>query len=499
MSLANSKNDYKINGLVKEGEISFFKKNKLEKINFIFNIEENIFNFKDISFDANNINFLSDRLDINKDKKNYLLEGSLRNKKSLLNDQILQVIKLKYPQIDLINTEFESKNDFTFNINDKFKVKNLSINSSILINNSQLKRNNLIDKNIVEINEFIDLKDHEIKASYANKKLSIEGKGQVKLQNKFELINYKANNNGSNLNLLSNIELSELNIKNQNLIKEYLPKTKDTLNLKDHKIQINYQDNILALEGFGKIKFEKELNQIKYVINAENDVKLINITVHSCITEGTNGNVYIDVDNSSKFTNSDSVIIKNCTFTTNTTDGLNAGDYPGIKLNGGSWGYGNVLIENTKFIRNSNAYGTLSSGRMVYVYKFNKLNIKKCYFTDNDNSGYVMYVNGTGAIDAYTPADPNGVTIENCVFDNNDIKYNAIYFRQCKGTISNSTFAYNTSTSVYSSIATNVDGYTSSTYYERVPDFKFYNCIFHTTDNGNYNIDEPNICLIFII
>ncbi|MDC1176553.1 AsmA-like C-terminal region-containing protein, partial [Candidatus Pelagibacter sp.] len=201
--------------------------------------------------------------------KDYLLEGSLRNKKSVLNDQILQVIKLKYPQIDLINTEFESNNDFTFNINDKFKIKNLSINSSILINNSQLKRNNLIDKNIIEINEFIDLKDHEIKASYDNKKLSIEGKGQVKLQNKFELINYKVNNNGSNLNLVSNIELSELDIKNQNLIKEYLPKTKDTLNLKDHKIQINYQNNILTLEGLGKIIFEKEFNQIKYFFSTK--------------------------------------------------------------------------------------------------------------------------------------------------------------------------------------------------------------------------------------
>jgi hypothetical protein len=263
------KNDYKVNGLLKEGEISVLKKNKIEKINFIFNIEENNFNFKDISFDTNNINFLSDRLDIKKDKKDYLLEGSLRNKKSVLNDQILQLVKLKYPQFDLINTEFESKNDFTFNINDKFKVKNLSINSSILINSSQLKRNNLIDKNIIEINEFIDLKDHEIKASYANKKLSIEGKGQFKLQNKFELINYKVNNNGSNLNLVSNIELSELDIKNQNLIKEYLPKTKDTLNLKDHKIQINYQNNILTLEGLGKIIFEKELNQIKYFFSTK--------------------------------------------------------------------------------------------------------------------------------------------------------------------------------------------------------------------------------------
>src|SRR5210317_1366221 len=264
------KNDYKVNGLLKEGEISVSKKNKIEKINFIFNIEKNNFNFKDISFDTNNINFLSDRLDINKDKKNYLLEGSLRNNKSLLNDQILQLVKLKYPQIDLINTEFESKNDFTFNINDKFKVKNLSINSSILINNSQFKRNNLINKNFIEINEFIDLKDHEIKASYGNKKLSIEGKGQVKLQNKFELINYKVNNNGSNLNLVSNIELSEIDLKNQNLIKKYFPNTKNILNLKDHKINIIYKNNILSLKGLGKVKLENEFNKIGYSFSKKN-------------------------------------------------------------------------------------------------------------------------------------------------------------------------------------------------------------------------------------
>ena len=264
------KNDYKVNGLLKEGEISVFKKNKIKKINFIFNIEENNFNFKDISFDTNNINFLSDRLNVKKDKKDYLFEGSLRNKKSVLNDQISQVIKLKYPQFDLINTEFESKNDFSFNIYDRFKVKNLEINSSILINSSKLRRNNLIDKDFIEINEFIDLKDHEIKASYANKKLSIQGKGQVKLQNKFEPINYKVNNNGSNLNLVSNIELSELDIKNQDLIKKYFPNTKNILNLKDHKINIIYKNNIISLKGLGKVKLENEFNQIGYSFSKKN-------------------------------------------------------------------------------------------------------------------------------------------------------------------------------------------------------------------------------------
>ena len=264
------KEDYKINGLVKEGEISFFKKNKLEKINFIFNITENNFNFRDVSFDAKNINFLSEKLNIKKDKKNYLLEGIIRNKNSPLNDELLQIIKLKYPQFDLINTNFETNNDFSFNIDNKFKIKNLEVNSSILIDRSRFKKNNLISKNFIEINDIIDLKDHKIKASYVNKRLSLEGKGQVKFQNKFEIIEYELINKGSDLDLVSNIELSELDIKNQNLIREYLPKTKDILNLKNHKIKLNYKDNILSLKGSGKIKLDKEFNKVGYFFSTKN-------------------------------------------------------------------------------------------------------------------------------------------------------------------------------------------------------------------------------------
>ena len=270
------KQDYKINGLLKEGEISILKKNKLEKINFLFNITENNFNFREISFDANNINFLSDRISIKKDKKDYLLEGNIRNKNSPLNDQLLQAIKLKYPQFDLINTNFESENNFLFNINNKFKVKDLTINSNILIYSSQFKKNNLISDKFIEIDELIDLKNHNIKASYANNKLKIEGKGQIKLQNKFELIDYKAVNFGSDLNLVSNIELSELDIKNQNLIKEYLPKTKDILNLKDHKIRASYANNKLKIEGKGQIKLQNKFELIDYkAVNFGSDLNLV--------------------------------------------------------------------------------------------------------------------------------------------------------------------------------------------------------------------------------
>ena len=270
------KEDYTVNGLLKEGEINIFKKNKLEKINFLFDITENNFNFRDISFDTKNINFLSEKLNIKKDKKNYLLKGTIRNKNSPLNDELLQIIKLKYPQFDLINTNFESDNDFSLNINHKLKVENLTLNSNILIDSSQYKRNDSISKNILQINDLIDLKDHEIKASYVNNKLSIKGKGEIKLLDKFDPIDYEFVNKGSDFDLVSNIELSKLNIKNQNLIKEYFPNTKDILSLKGHKIKASYTNKKLSIEGSGKVKLIDKFELIDYEVTKKgSDLDLV--------------------------------------------------------------------------------------------------------------------------------------------------------------------------------------------------------------------------------
>jgi len=275
------KEDYIVKGLLRDGKVSFFKKNQLDKINFLFNIRGNSFNFEDISFNLNNINFLSERLNIKKNEKDYFFEGSLSNDNSYLSPGLLNIIKLKYPLFNPIDTNFKSKNDFSFNISNKFKVKNLAINSSILINKSQFKKNSFINNNFIKINDLVDFKDHKIKASYSNNKLSIKGKGQVKIQNKFEFIDYVITNKDSDLNLISNLNLSELNFKNQSLIKKYLPKTNDILNLKDQKIKIDFKKNILSLKGLGKIKLENKLNKVEYffsindkVYNFETDLEI---------------------------------------------------------------------------------------------------------------------------------------------------------------------------------------------------------------------------------
>ena len=65
----NIKDNFIIKGFVKDGEVKPFKKVNLSKINLIFNLQNNKFEFKDInlSYDNNNLNF--PELNIKKQKK----------------------------------------------------------------------------------------------------------------------------------------------------------------------------------------------------------------------------------------------------------------------------------------------------------------------------------------------------------------------------------------------------------------------------------------------
>ena len=42
------------------------------------------------------------------------------------------------------------------------------------------------------------------------------------------------------------------------------------MSLKDHKININYKNNILSLKGLGKVKLENEFNKIGYSFSKKN-------------------------------------------------------------------------------------------------------------------------------------------------------------------------------------------------------------------------------------
>ena len=270
------KKDLIISGILKDGKIGLSNIYNFEKINFLLDVKDNILNFKDVSFTTNQIEFFSDNLKIIQNDKDFLFKGEIKNQNTTLNNRLLKLLNLEYlnlyntnfnsKYLNLYNTNFNSKNIFSFNVNNKFKIKNLVIDSEIQINKSDFKKFDLIDSYTSGVNDLIYIKDHKIKTSYKKNNLTIKGTGKIKLTNKFDEIKYIISNNNKNLKIDSSIALSELKLKNREFLKIFFPNSKKLINLKNQKIKIDYNNNHLSVKGNGKIKLEKEFDEINFHI-----------------------------------------------------------------------------------------------------------------------------------------------------------------------------------------------------------------------------------------
>ena len=104
----NIKDDFVIKGFVKGGEVKPFKKIDLSKINFIFSIQNNEFEFKDInlSYDNNDLKF--PELIIIKQKNEFLISGNNKNKNLVLdNKKINQLLNNNLSNLKFESTELD--------------------------------------------------------------------------------------------------------------------------------------------------------------------------------------------------------------------------------------------------------------------------------------------------------------------------------------------------------------------------------------------------------
>ncbi|MDB9923482.1 AsmA-like C-terminal region-containing protein, partial [Candidatus Pelagibacter sp.] len=193
----------------------------------------------------------------------------------ILNDKLLNLIKLNFNNVNFTNIKFASKNNFSFNINKRLKFKNLTVTSKILVDEIEYYKPELLNEYFSEVRDKINLKDHEIEATYKKDYLSIKGIGKIQLEKDFDQIDYFISKTDDKVNFDTNIKVSELKFKNQKNIqkniKTFFPKIKETINLKDHQVNIKFIDNDLSIKGIGKIQLEKDFDQIDYFISKTDD------------------------------------------------------------------------------------------------------------------------------------------------------------------------------------------------------------------------------------
>ena len=291
---------YEILANISDLSIEMFNKQRIEKVSANIKYLQNrieIINFKCI-FQEIQIN--SDKILINKNNKNYFVEGSLNNKDSTISPYL---VKMVLKNNNFTNVVLSSKNNFNFTISNKFKISDLKFNSKINLAKAEYEIDNLsIKKYIPDFDKKIIFLDQNIDINYNNKTL-FEGSGNFQIGGKKDEINYKfeiaKNNTKFDLNFRINqipFKIDLINFsKNENEIANIKVKgeTKNkkiilnNINLKKNDDRIDFE-NINLSKDYRITDFKKIYLQYLDINEIKNDISIIRNKKNSYLIKGKN-------------------------------------------------------------------------------------------------------------------------------------------------------------------------------------------------------------------
>ena len=311
--LGNIKNNYKINGFIKDGKINILSKYELDKIDLIFEIQDKNFKFNDLKLSLNKKNIFSPQIIILKQDEVYLVSGKINNKKILINKKdIKNFINNKNLGIDIQEINFNSENNFIFKIDKNLKINDLNINSEVDLDSLKLKSTFKLINVFPKVKEDVVLKNHKIKIKYNKDNLSITGLGKVLLQDNPDNIEYKYLKNKNEIRYHSNLSIVKNSLNLDLLNYEKSEKTKLKLSIKAIKkinkdlifeeVSLKEKSNIiyikdLILSNDNKIKDVKKI-KLDYIDNEnlKNTIQIIKKEKNYLI-KGTSFNINKIVDN----------------------------------------------------------------------------------------------------------------------------------------------------------------------------------------------------------
>ena len=240
------KDNYQIEGEAKNIDFNILKFQKIKSLNFNFDIKKNIYNFKEIFLTFEGVKFISDSISVSKETKNFIVKGSLNNKTHKINKKFAKLIKdLNFGNFDLTDKNFNSNTNFTFRINEKFKISNFNYTSEINIDELILNYENKLIKNFfIEYDKSIKFKKNKLIISNLDNKFKVKGKGEYLIKdNNIDLFNFEIvkKKDKYNYNIFIDLKNQELQIEDLEYIKD--SKVKSSLEIigkfKENQIGIN--------------------------------------------------------------------------------------------------------------------------------------------------------------------------------------------------------------------------------------------------------------------
>ena len=291
------KDNYKINGIIRDAKIDVFEKYKFDKLNFEFDFEKEKYSFKKINLTLNNLVFQSNKVVVKDINKIFFVAGEVENEKiDLSQNQLDLFIKPLVKNLDLDRLKFSSNNNFSFKIGKKLNLNDFELESKINLENLSILNYQKLKILFPKLNNKLQLIDHELLIRFKKDNLYIDGSGDILLQNKNDKIEYSINKKREVYNFFSNLKVKKNPVK-----LDFFDYEKNEENIINFTIegfkklddQINF--NLVSLDDKkNKIEIKNAiLNKDKKIIDLENlSINLIDKNNKFDITK-KNNNYYL--------------------------------------------------------------------------------------------------------------------------------------------------------------------------------------------------------------
>ena len=162
------KDDYYVSGKLNNFKIKLLNKKTIDS-DLLYLIKKNHLSVNNLNFTYDKIEFNSERIDINKNKNTFYVQGDVYNSLSSINlKEFEELTKINLKNFSNLDTKFKSSSEFSFNIDKKFKLRDLSVKSKISLDKLKYNVDEEYFFKIFGKTDYILIKNQNIDLTYTN-------------------------------------------------------------------------------------------------------------------------------------------------------------------------------------------------------------------------------------------------------------------------------------------------------------------------------------------
>ncbi len=275
----NLLNDFILDGRIENLNLKLINNNTVDEIKFNFLIRDKKYLFYNSSLNYEGIKITSNEIRVVNSNNIYSVEGDLSNNSSNINlNKLFKIlnIDIKLKDKDLL---ISSTNDFSFDLNKKFKFSGVKVQSNIDFGNFEYS-NVLFKRVFPGYRENIKFQDNKLKVIYNNENYQVSGNSKFNINEDIDNLKFDISKRDDKIffNTTSTIKNNAINFKILNYTKK--KNLNSTINLDG----IIYKNKSLLIN---EIKFAQKENYVNFKnisLNPNKKVKSIdeiNISVQN--------------------------------------------------------------------------------------------------------------------------------------------------------------------------------------------------------------------------